>query len=348
MTIQRAHFLSSGMVCAGMVSLLAASAFAQNLFVADYGNYKGVYEITPNGAQSNFVSGLMQPSALAFNKAGDLFVADALANSIIRITPAGVTNKFASGLDFPYGLAFDPAGNLFETDYGDDLIYEFTNHNGVLSSNLTIFASGLNAPVGLAFNRMTNLFEADYGSGKIIEFTNHNGTLSSNPTVFAAGLNKPGGLAFNGAGLLFVACDVSAGSVVKVTTGGSQSTFASGLNLPLGLAFDAAGNLFVANQGGNKIIEIKPAGTQSTFISEAAGDIPTGLAFQPAPALQAAMTNKTFQVTVTEPSPYGSTVLQASTNFSIWTNVYTNTPPFTFTDSIHTASSRFYRAHVGP
>ncbi|HEY2329377.1 MAG TPA: protease pro-enzyme activation domain-containing protein, partial [Verrucomicrobiae bacterium] len=57
-------------------------------------------------------------------------------------------------------------------------------------------------------------------------------------------------------------------------------------------------------------------------------------------------TNGAFQLTVL--SPAVPTVIQASTNLVNWVNIYTNTPPFTFTDSNATSyKSRFYRALVG-
>ena len=58
--------------------------------------------------------------------------------------------------------------------------------------------------------------------------------------------------------------------------------------------------------------------------------------------------NGTFQLTVSNPAL--STVIQASTNLASpnWVNVFTGTPPFTYTDSQATNyPSRFYRA-VGP
>jgi len=45
---------------------------------------------------------------LAFNSAGDLFVAEDSSGNIYRFTPSGVKSTFASGLDFPDGLAFQP------------------------------------------------------------------------------------------------------------------------------------------------------------------------------------------------------------------------------------------------
>ena len=57
--------------------LIASSAPAQNLFVSvQYSS--DIDEFTPGGAQSTFASGLFGPDGLAFNSAGDLFVADYL------------------------------------------------------------------------------------------------------------------------------------------------------------------------------------------------------------------------------------------------------------------------------
>jgi len=49
-----------------------------------------------------------------------------------------------------------------------------------------------------------------------------------------------------------------------------------------------------------------------------------------------------FDLTV---SGTGTVVIQASTNLVSWVNIYTNTPPFTFTDTISSPFPyRFYRA----
>ena len=71
--------------------------------------------MTPAGAVSTFVSsGLDDPYGLAFDAAGNLYVANYGNNTISKVTPAGAVSTFvSSGLDDPDGLAFDAAGNLY-------------------------------------------------------------------------------------------------------------------------------------------------------------------------------------------------------------------------------------------
>ncbi len=53
------------------------------------------------------------PSGLAFDAAGNLYVANDSNSTVSEVTPAGVVSTFASGFDDPDGLAFDSAGNLY-------------------------------------------------------------------------------------------------------------------------------------------------------------------------------------------------------------------------------------------
>ncbi|HTV40590.1 MAG TPA: hypothetical protein VMF08_08445 [Candidatus Sulfotelmatobacter sp.] len=62
------------------------------------------------------------------------------------------------------------------------------------------------------------------------------------------------------------------------------------------------------------------------------------------PVFDGAAVGTNFNVTVT--SPASATVVQASTNLVNWVAVFTNTPPFTFTDSISQFPHRFYRVAV--
>jgi len=119
------------------VLLLAAAlaAKAQNLFVSTWP--ASITEFTPDGMESIFTSGLNAPRGLAFDNAGNLFVADMFSGNIYKFTPDGVKITFASGLNSPRGLAVDSAGNVFVAN-GSGYITKFTP-DGTPSS----FASGL-------------------------------------------------------------------------------------------------------------------------------------------------------------------------------------------------------------
>jgi hypothetical protein len=56
---------------------------------------------------STFVPGINDPYGLAFDAAGDLYVANYLGNSVKKVTPAGVVSTFASGL-IDQQLSCDP------------------------------------------------------------------------------------------------------------------------------------------------------------------------------------------------------------------------------------------------
>ena len=80
--------LIGGVLCLTVISLICARASAQNLFVSSDAAGGNIYEFTPNGVRSTFASGLT--GAVAFDKAGNLFVADIGNGAIYKFTPTGV------------------------------------------------------------------------------------------------------------------------------------------------------------------------------------------------------------------------------------------------------------------
>jgi hypothetical protein len=262
----------TGTVYAGALLLTASSASAQNLFVESAVNPGSVYEYTPGGVPSTFTStGLNVPYGMAFNSAGNLFVASCLDDAgsggyITEITPGGAQSTFVSQPD-PKGMAFNSAGNLFVTDYHSGNIYEYTPGGAG-----SIFGTVGGGSQALAFNSAGDLFvNSGYGVGNesIVEFT-----PSGTPSTFATGLSYVTGLAFNSAGDLFEA-DQGSGTIYEFTPGGMRSTFASLAN-PSALTFNSEGDLFVS--AGTDVYEYTPGGFKSTFATGI--DAAAGLAFQ--------------------------------------------------------------------
>lgn len=105
-----------------------------------------VEEFTPNGAGTIFATGLVYPTGVAVDGAGNVYATSGNGNGIIeKYNTNGVGTVFASGLSYPASIAFDSAGNLYVAEQGNGTIEEF-NTNGVG----TVFASGLTGIWGIA------------------------------------------------------------------------------------------------------------------------------------------------------------------------------------------------------
>jgi sugar lactone lactonase YvrE len=135
-------------------------------------------------ATSGSLSG---PAGLAFDANGNLWVANAISNTVVQFTasqlaasgsptPAATLGATSGSLDRPFALAFDARGNLWVANANASTVVEFTATQLAASGSptpaVTLSAANgsLSSPSGLAFDASGDLWVANDISGTVVEF----------------------------------------------------------------------------------------------------------------------------------------------------------------------------------
>jgi sugar lactone lactonase YvrE len=249
-----------------------------NLFIADQGNNR-IRKVATNGiittVAGNGVRGysgdngaatnaeLNQPTGVAIDNNGNLFIADEYNYRIRKVATNGIITTVAGNgiqgysgdngaatnaeLSNPSGVATDNNGNLFIADQGNSRIRKVAT-NGILTTvagngtrgfsgdNGATTSAELSYPTGVAIDNNGNLFIADEGNNRIrmvatngiITTVAGNGVYgysSDNAAATSAELRYPTGVAIDNNGNLFIA-DYMNQRIRKVATNGIITTVA--------------------------------------------------------------------------------------------------------------------------
>lgn len=154
-------YSSTGTLLSRIVTgLLAPIALAldsnDNIFVStpNIGANSGVFRFSPDGRQKTlFATGIdFDPRGLAFDQAGNLYVANQLGNTVQRFSADGLSlGTFAStGLTDPFALAFDAWGDLYISNQSGGTIRRYSACGEDLGTFAVVPTTHAN-PVGLAF-----------------------------------------------------------------------------------------------------------------------------------------------------------------------------------------------------
>ena len=199
------------------------------------------------------------PTALAFDHSGNLFVADHAAETIFKFTPDGTRSVFVTGvrLSEGNGLAFDAADNLFVLSPSGEYHVGGTILKFSQDGTRSTFVTGVGLPYSLAIDRSGNLFVSDWDTGSIYKLTPKGEKSTFATTEIAAKI-----LACDQAGDLFAGVPLKH-SIFKYEPGGASSDFATGITTHA-LGVDKAGNVFVGDTG-NTIFKFTPTGAKSDF-----------------------------------------------------------------------------------
>ncbi len=229
------------------------------LTVPLYGVGSGPQVAFPTNLQLSVGTGLNQPTRVAVDGAGDVFIADTGNNRVVK-APAGggAQTTVGTGLTSPRGVAVDGAGDVYIADSGNDRVVKVPAGGAAQ----TTVGSGLNAPASVAVDGEGDVFIADSGNRRVVQVY-----LNGAQTVVGSGWSDPVGVAVDGAGDVFVA-DQGANRVVELLAGGGTRVAAEdGLNSPRSVAVDGAGDVFIADWGNNRVIEAPAGGGELTIVA---------------------------------------------------------------------------------
>ena len=248
-----------------------ASALAgpsRNLYVVNESNGDApTVTIYSQGKLQRTISrGLSQPSDLAFDRAGNLYVTNAGCPSIdcypnqkpstVTVYAPGsesVRRTITAGLTLPAALAFDGFGNLYVANNGG---YTVTVYAPRSKNVLRTISQGVQSPAALAFDRNGNLYVANQGNNGFNTITVYAPGETTVMRTISQGIFFPVALAFDSSQNLYV---VNCGECYGSSGGDSVTVYARGsntlmrtlsdVNVPYALTFDDTGDLYVANFG---------------------------------------------------------------------------------------------------
>jgi sugar lactone lactonase YvrE len=204
-----------------------------------------IVRISQDGVGTPFVSGILNPTGLAFNPDGDLFVTSRAEGNVYRIDPGGEATLYAEGMGVATGAAFDREGNLFVGDRNGTIFKIAPGRSGD-ARKIFVYATLEASPAAyhLAVGADGTLFVSapNISPNDCIWAIDRDGAISP----WFRGLGRPQGLALDRDQNVYVAATFQGQrGIVRITPAGKADLVVAGYNL-VGIAFSPVGTAILA------------------------------------------------------------------------------------------------------
>ena len=188
------------------------------------------YKIKP------FATEMMNPTSIAFDRQGQMYVSSRFDGAVYRVAPNGTMTTYAEGMGVATGIAFDREGSLYVGDRNGTIFKIARDQQVFVVATLELSLSAYH----LAFGPQGDLYVT--GPNDRVFRIDPRGTVST----FFRGLGRPQGLAFDVDGNLYVAASLGGTrGIVKITPDAKAKLEVAGQGL-VGLAFAPGRSVILA------------------------------------------------------------------------------------------------------
>jgi sugar lactone lactonase YvrE len=207
-----------------------------NLFVTFSGSRGqkvpvSIFKIDTNYTTKPFLSDMMNATAIAFDRDGQMYVSSRNDEAVYKVAPNGTMSSYAQGMGVATGIAFDQEENLYVGDRSGTIFKIARDRQIFVFATLEPSVSAYH----LAFGPDGNMFVSGPSTSSFdsVYRVDPHGSVS----VFYRGLGRPQGLALDVDGNLYVAASLAGRrGIVKITPEGKANLEVAGQGL-VGLAF---------------------------------------------------------------------------------------------------------------
>lgn len=201
-----------------------------------------LFRIDVNGELTEYSGDITNPTGIAFDGNGQMFISSRLDGTVYRITPFKEAVPFVGNLGIATGITFDRSGTMYVGDR-TGTIYK-VNEIGEEKSWVQL------EPSVSAYHLAVGPDDALYVTGPTVTSFDSVWRIdqSGKVSAFYKGLGRPQGLAFDERGNLYLAASLRGRrGIVRISSEGQKAeVFVAGMNL-VGLAFSSAGDMVVAS-----------------------------------------------------------------------------------------------------
>jgi sugar lactone lactonase YvrE len=200
-----------------------------------------IFRISPDGTRESLVTGLVNPTAMAFDPQGRLHVSSRFEGVVYRVDENGQYEAAVTDVGVACGLAFAPDGTLFVGDRSGTIFRVRANGQATMMATLP--------PSVAAFHLAMGPDRCLYVTGPTLTSRDHVYRVHLDGKVEAAwsGFGRPQGLTFGPDGLLYVVEALAGASgLYRLTPGREPELVIAGEGL-IGVAFEPAGTVIVTS-----------------------------------------------------------------------------------------------------